>query len=64
MNDRMINASRLPGCHYNDKRSRDRSNRVGVVGKLQGPRVPGKKNKNNFSVTVGETFNRSADLGL
>jgi len=28
------------------------------MGKVQGPRVPGKKNKNNFPVTVGETFDR------
>jgi len=28
------------------------------------PEFQAKKIKNNFSVTVGETFNRSADLGL
>ena len=28
------------------------------------PEFPGKKCKNNFPVTVGETFNRFADFGL
>jgi len=28
-----------------------------------GTRVPGENSKNNFPVTAGETFNRSADFG-
>jgi len=32
--------------------------------RVQGPRVPRKKIKNNFPVTVGETLNIFADFGL